>query len=215
MSRHLERDLEVLEQELLSMSALVEDMIERAWRSFTNLESDQADAVIELDQTINEQEVGIEEECLKILALHQPVAIDLRRTATILKVNNDLERIADLAVNIAERVKRLTTNFEVPELLGSMATTSRDMVRRSLNSLVAFDYDDAKAVCDTDDQVDQDHAQVIALLYEMMKEDSDNIAAAIHCITVARCLERIADHATNIAEDVMYLVRGDIERHRH
>jgi phosphate transport system protein len=216
VSKHLERDLLALEQELLGMSAMVEAMIEKSWRSLAERDSQLADEVIESDEAVNAQEVHIEEECLKIVALHQPVAIDLRRTATILKVNNDLERIADLAVNIAERSRRLNTSeFEPPTVLNEMSATSRKMLRDALNALVDLDPVAAVRVCDTDDEVDRSHADVAMELYQSMRDDPKTIAPSIHCLSVARHLERIADHATNIAEDVIYLVRGDIARHRH
>ena len=216
MTKHLERDIESLEQELLAMSARVEGMIEKAWLAFTEKIEGLAEEVIELDELVNQREVRIEEECLKILALHQPVAIDLRRTATILKVNNDLERIADLAVNLAERAQRLIRRdaFPIPKELNRMAEVAKLMVRDALNSFVNLNYNDAVEVCKTDDKVDDDHDAVIGLLRDQMRANSDDIETAIHYLMAARCLERIADHATNVAEDVLYLIKGDIARHR-
>jgi phosphate transport system protein len=216
VSKHLERDLESLEAKLLSMSAAVEAMIDKAWQSIVDKNGRLANEVIASDDAINEQEVHIEEDCLKILALHQPVAIDLRRTATILKVNNDLERIADLAVNIAERSQRLKSvhDFVIPTTLNTMAESARRMVRDALNSLVSLDADDALEVGADDDEVDRCHAEVVDELYRTMCDRRESIAPAMHCLSVARQVERIADHATNIAEEVVYLVRGDIARHR-
>jgi phosphate transport system protein len=213
----LERDLESLEQRLLAMSAAVEGMIVKAWRSLSEKNERWAAEVIAADASIDEQEVHIEEECLKILALHQPVAIDLRRTATILKVNNDLERIADLAVNIAERGQRLSSarEFEVPATLHKMAELSRDMLSDALTSLVRLAPEAALKVCVADDEVDRCNAQVVMELYQAMTDDPRNVGPGIHCLAVARHLERMGDLATNIAEDVVYLVRGDIARHRH
>ena len=217
VSKHLVRDLESLEEQLLSMSASVEAMIDKAWRSLVERNTRLAAEVIHADDRIDRQEVQIEEECLKVLALHQPVAIDLRRTATILKVNNDLERIADLAVNMAERGQRLggkSRDFGPPALLTEMAAASRQMVTHALDALVRLDPQIALAVCAADDEVDKMHAEVVDELYQVMRSRPDDIAAAIHYLSVARQLERIADHATNIAEDVLYLVRGDIARHQ-
>ena len=198
------------------MSALVETMINKAWRSLAERNDDFAQEVINDDDRVNRQEVHIEEDCLKIFALHQPVAIDLRRTATILKVNNDLERIADLAVNIAERSRKLsTTSFVLPQVLSDMAETSRKMLSDALNALVNLDPQSALEICQVDDEVDRSHAEVANEMYQLMRSDSSQIAPAIHCLAIARYIERIADHATNIAEDVVYLVRGDIARHRH
>jgi phosphate transport system protein len=217
VSKHLERDIESLEQQLLAMSSRIEAMIVKAWRSVSERDGQLAAEVIEGDNVIDEQEVRIEEECLKIFALHQPVAIDLRRTATILKVNNDLERIADLAVNIAERGQRLcnATEFELPAILWTMAELSRGMLSDALTALVRLAPDEALRVCDADDEVDRCNAEVVMELYQGMMSDPARIAPSIHCLAVARHLERMADLATNIAEDVVYLVRGDIARHRH
>ncbi|MCA9214889.1 MAG: phosphate signaling complex protein PhoU [Planctomycetales bacterium] len=217
MSKHLERDIAALEQELLSMSAIVEEMIDQAWRSLVDRSTELAQAVIDRDEIVNKKEVRIEEECLKILALHQPVAIDLRRTATIIKINNDLERIADLAVNIAERGQRLTSEhrFQLPNLVNTMAEQATRMLSDALDAMVKSDYNAAVRVCSADDEVDQALAAVVSELYETMRADNESIGPAIHALSVARSLERIADLATNIAEDVMYLIKGDITRHRH
>jgi phosphate transport system protein len=215
VSKHLERDLEALEQELLVMSSLVEQMIDKAWRALTGRDQELGAEVISADANIDQREVRIEEECLKILALHQPVAIDLRRVASILKINNDLERIADMAVNIAERGKRVIADFHLPETLSSMAEAARSMLRETLNAFVDLDCEAAYRVCESDDTVDRDHAEVMTWLYDLMRSNPDMIGPSIHCLAVARSLERIADHATNIAEDVIYLVKGDIARHRH
>jgi len=216
VSKHLERDIEALEQLLLAMSAQVEAMIAKAWRSLNERNGQLAEEVIQADASVDQQEVQIEEDCLKILALHQPVAIDLRRTATILKVNNDLERIADLAVNIAERGQRLASakDFEIPASLQKMAESARRMLAAALTALVRLDPAAALKVTDLDDEVDRCNAEVVTDLYQGMLADSTTIAPSIHCLSVARHLERIGDLATNIAEDVVYLVRGDIARHR-
>lgn len=217
MSKHLARDLENLEDELVVMSSLVEEMIEKACQSFLDLQPDLAQQVIDSDQAVDQREVHIEEECLKILALHQPVAIDLRRTATVLKVNNDLERIADLAVNIAERTMSMQSHreFAMPALLETMAISARKMFRSSLDALVSLDVAGANQVCLTDDQVDLYDQEIINGLYQRMKADSNIIQPALHCFSVTRNIERIADLATNIAEDVIYLVHGSIARHKH
>jgi phosphate transport system protein len=131
-------------------------------------------------------------------------------------VNNDLERIADLAVNMAERVRglRAAEELQTPDTLSEMAQLARRMVSDALDSLVRLDPDAALEVCATDDAVDRSHAEIVHQLYHVMRNNADDIAAAIHFLSVARQVERIADHATNIAEDVVYLVRGDIARHR-
>ena len=215
MTKHLERDLQHLEHEALALSSVVEEMIRKACRALNERRSDLADEVIASDTNVDNREVDIEEECLKILALHQPVAIDLRRVATVLKINNDLERIADLAVNIAERATFLAHHAEFPisPTLERMADIARSMVAAALDSLVRLDRDAARAVCRQDDEVDELNRQIIDELIRMMREDPDTVTPALHCFSASRHVERIADHATNIAEDVIYLVAGEIARH--
>jgi len=215
MSKHLQRDLENLQGLLLSLSGRVEQMIGKAIRALENRDAALARQVIESDPAIDAQEVRIEEECLKLLALHQPVAIDLRRIATVLKVNSDLERMADLAVNIAERAQALVEEpeIEIPEDLGDMVELTTSMVRRALDALVQLDLATARAVCADDERVDQLNRRVITHLIELMESGPDKVQAALHCFSASRHLERIADHATNIAEDVIYLVDGEIARH--
>lgn len=217
MSKHLERDLEELEHELLTQSSLVEDMIEKACRALRETRPDVAAEVIANDCHVDRQEVRIEEHCLKILALHQPVAVDLRRTATILKINHDLERIADLAVNIAERAQSLAEHpqFIITPRLERMARAAITMVRMSLDAFVKQDVATARQVCASDLEVDMMNRNVIAEMYEIMRTQPGMIEAALHLFSASRHVERIADHATNIAEDVIYLVEGEIARHKH
>jgi phosphate transport system protein len=165
---------------------------------------------------VDEREVRIEEDCLKILALHQPVASDLRRAAAILKINNDLERIGDLAVNIAEVAQRLLTAsaLTIPEKLQQMATIARAMVGAALDAFVQMDVVAAAGVCSRDDEVDRLKIEVERELLELAKDDIQ-LSSCFQLCLVAEQLERIADHATNIAEDAIYLVDGEIARHRH
>jgi len=215
MSKHLERDLEALEREILAQSSRVEEMIVMACQAMNDRRADIADEVIAREHEINVREVRIEEECLKILALHQPVAVDLRRTATVLKINTELERIGDLAVNIAERLKPLACHpeFEIPAKLERMAVRAADMVRDALDAFVDLDVQAARDVCKRDDEVDEFNRQVIDELYETMQSRSELVEACMHFFSVSRHVERIADCATNIAEDVIYLVEGEIARH--
>ena len=172
--------------------------------------------VIAADEMVDRREVHIEEECLKILALHQPVAIDLRRIASVVKINNDLERIADLAVNVAERSISLDAflQFEVPPKMSSMVSLATQMVRGSLDSFVNLDTAAAKRIMAMDDSLDELNVEVIQELQSLMEEHSEMVVPALHCFSASRHIERIGDHATNIAEDVIYLVAGDIVRHR-
>src|SRR3990172_9038087 len=171
MSKHLERDLDALEREILAQSSLLEEMIAKACRALVDRRADLLGEVVDSEQQIDQREVKIEEECLKILALHQPVAVDLRRTATVLKINTELERIGDLAVNIAERLKPLACHpeFEIPAKLERMAVRAADMVRDALDAFVDLDVQAARDVCRRDDEVDEFNRQVIDELYETMQ----------------------------------------------
>jgi phosphate transport system protein len=217
MSIHLQRDLEALEQNLLSQSSLVEQMVFRSVQSLRELRVEIAQEVIANEETINYREVEIEEECLKILALHQPVAVDLRRVATVLKINGDLERIADLAVNISERTHSLSLypDFQMPAHLDQMVEAALAMVRDSLDAFVRLDVELAHEVCLRDDQVDELNRQTINDLQNLVIHNSAEIEPAWQYFSASRHVERIGDHATNIAEDVIYLVDGEIARHRH
>jgi phosphate transport system protein len=215
MSKHLERDLESLEREILAQSSLVEEMIAKACRALVDRRVDLSSEVFDGERQIDMREVKIEEECLKILALHQPVAVDLRRTATVLKINTELERIADLAVNIAERTSSLAghMDFEIPDKLERMATLSTDMVHDALDAFVELDVDLARDICRRDEMIDDLNRQVIDELHETMQARPDLVDPALHVFSISRHVERIADCATNIAEDVIYLVEGEIARH--
>lgn len=217
MSRHLERDLQNLERALLTQASVVEGMIRTATRALCERQADLVWEVLQQEQLVNAREVTIEEECLKILALNQPVAIDLRRTAAVLKINGDLERIADLAVNLGERARSLAEqpDFYVSEKLERMANMAVEMVREALDAFVEFDANAAADVCRRDNEVDQLNLQLIEEVHEVMRTRSDLVEAALHFFSATRHIERIADHATNIAEDVIYLVDGEIARHRH
>lgn len=217
MSRHLQRDLESLERHLLAQSSIVEEMTHKASRAIQKYEPDLVAEIMDREELVDEEEVHIEEACLKILALHQPVAVDLRRTATILKINNDLERIADLAVNIAERAQKLArhSGLEVPEEFDRMARLAISMVQDSLDALVNLDTRIAQDVCQRDDEVDTLNREVIGEMRHVMRSQPALIEAALYLFSASRHVERIADHATNIAEDVIYLVDGEIARHKH
>lgn len=217
MSRHLQRDMENVHREILSLSALVEEMIDKAAQALMQRKGDLAVEVIADDENVDRREVRIEEECLKILALHQPVAIDLRRITTVLKVNNDLERVADMAVNVAERAQSLCDypDFPIPEKLAKMVDLATQLVRSSMTAFVKMDAGGARRLLPLDDEVDAYNVQVIQELQAVMQKHSDLVPPALHCLSAARHVERIADLATNIAEDVIYLVEGEIVRHQH
>lgn len=204
-----------MEREILDQSSRVEEMIAKACQALLERRADIAHEVAAKELEINVREVKIEEECLKILALHQPVAVDLRRTATVLKINTELERIADLTVNIAERTISLAEHpeFEIPAKLERMFVRASDMVHDALDAFVDLDVEAAREVCRRDDEVDDFNRQVIDDLLETMRTRSDLVEAALHFFSVCRHVERIGDCATNIAEDVIYLVEGEIARH--
>jgi phosphate transport system protein len=215
MSLHLQRDLESLQRRVLSLASAVEQTVEKAIRALFDWDAALALALMEGDTTIDLEENVIEEECLKILALHQPVAVDLRRVAAVLKINTDLERMADLAVNIAERAHALAQGpmVPIPPTFRQMTDLTNTMVRDALDAFVNLHIDLAKRVCRMDDEVDRYNREIIDQVSTFMKQSHDNVDAGLHLFSACRQLERIADHATNIAEDVVYLVEGRIIRH--
>jgi phosphate transport system protein len=215
MSKHLERDLEDLHRDILALAGAVEGAIYSAIRALQERDVNRARQVIKGDDLIDEHENRIEEECLKMLALHQPVAADLRRIAAVLKINTDLERMADLAVDIAERALRLAElpSLPIPEKLQRMTDSTTGMVRRSLAAFINLDTREARLVCRLDDEVDRYNVEIIQELIQLMRSSPEMIEQALSLFSAARHLERIADHATNIAEDVIYLVEGEIVRH--
>lgn len=217
MTVHFAFEIEKLKKMILGLGAQVENNLNRAVLSMVRKDTELADQVIELDALIDRLEVDVEEECLKILALHQPVAIDLRFIVACLKINNDLERIGDLAVNVAERAKLLAKKKDIPSIaldLAGMADKTQIMVRRSLDALVNMDSKLAASVRTSDDEVDELNRFVYRQVKQGLREHPENISALLHLLLSARQLERIADHATNIAKDVIYMVEGKIVRHR-
>jgi len=214
--KHFQRDMDNLQRHILSLSTMVEEMIDKATLALSDRRSDLVAEVIRGDEEVDRFEVRIEDECLKLLALHQPVAVDLRRIATVLKVNNDLERIADLAVSVAERAKAIHEfpDFPVPDQMDRMVVLTTQMVRGAMDSFVNLDSQAARRILRLDDDVDQHNREIIATLQGLMQEHSDLVPPALHCFSATRHIERMADHATNIAEDVIYLVEGDIVRHK-
>jgi len=216
MSVHLKREINNLKKKILSLGRLVEDRVSRAVESVEQRDVALAEELISGDIEIDRMEVEIEEDCLKTLALHQPVAVDLRLIVAVLKMNNDLERIGDLAVNIAERSAFLAAQerLEVPFDLAGMARICRSMLRRSLEALVNLDAELARRVCADDDQVDAINRQMYDQVKDAINRHLGNLDSLIHLLCISRHIERIADLATNIAEDVVYMVEGEIVRHR-
>lgn len=211
----LSREIGKLKDHLLLIGGEVERAFGDAIRSVEDRDDDLAKRVVERDAEIDRMEVDLEEECLKILALYQPVATDLRFIVTVLKVNNDLERIADLAANIAEYGLMLNGDREVPFSYDfkTMVSKTQQMLTMSLDALVNRSADLAHRVRMADDEVDDLHRDMYAKVEERMKASPEFMGVWIKHIGLSRCLERIADQATNIAEDVIYLVTGEIVRH--
>jgi phosphate transport system protein len=217
MSRHLLRAINKLKKMILDLSALVEKDVHRSVKALVSRDSAMAQRVIQSDEKIDEMEVDIEEECLKILALHQPLASDLRYIVSVLKINNDLERIGDLAVNIAETAQFLLTQKKIdpPFDFPGMAERVKDMLRKGLDALVKLNVLRAKNVIKADEAVDEMHRSTYQIVKKRIFEDPENADSYIYFMSVSRYLERIADLVTNIAEDVIYMVDGEIVRHSH
>jgi len=215
MSMHLMREIDKLKRQVLSLSAVVEENVRRAVASLQQGDEALARQAIGIDLEIDQTEIDVEEECLKILALHQPVAIDLRLIIACLKINNDLERIGDLAVRIAKRVIDLLQGRrpQIPPELPLMADKAQAMLAKSLDALVGLDADLAREVLPADDEVDDMHRAVGARVEAQILDSPESLHGLLHIFTISRCLERIADHATNIAEDVVYMLEGEIVRH--
>jgi phosphate transport system protein len=216
MAIHLLRDLEKLKKEILLLGGQVEEAVNGALVAFFDRRADLAVSVKKGDKEIDQREIKIEEECLKILALHQPVAHDLRFVIAILKVNNDLERVGDLAGNISERAEFLAGHppIAIPDELHRMAKTVPQMLRDSLDGLLRLDIELARRVLKSDDLIDDLHRQTYTSVEERMRAQPADIQKLNQILSVSRYLERMADAATNIAEDVVFLVEGEVVRHR-
>jgi phosphate transport system protein len=216
MSKHLQRDLDRLQEDILAMAASVEEAVQKAIRALRERRADAAEQVIDGEDKIDAEENLVEEECLKMLALHQPVAGDLRRIITALKINTDLERMADLAKDIAERALYLggLPAMAAPAKLQAMTDLTTSMVRQSLDSFVNLDPHLARVVWRLDDEVDRLNKEIIDELIDAMRRVPEMVEPGLSLFSATRHLERIADHATNIAEGVIYMVEGEIVRHR-
>ncbi|MGF1581282.1 MAG: phosphate signaling complex protein PhoU [Gemmataceae bacterium] len=216
MSKHLQRDLDSLQQAIMGMAASVEEAVGKANQALQERDVTRAHDVLECELLIDQDENRIQEECLKLLALHQPVATDLRRIVVALKIITDLERMGDLAEEIAERAMLLTKMppVPVPHQLSQMTELTTNMVRQSLDSFVDIDTDLARSVLRLEDDVDRYNQDIIAELIQIMQQAPLMVTPGLSMFSAVRHLERIADHATNIAEEVIYLAEGEIVRHR-
>lgn len=216
MAVHFMRELDNLKKLSLTMAAMVEENLRLAVNSAIERDEPLARKVIEADHDIDRQEVAVEEECLKILALYQPVAHDLRFVVAMIKINHDLERIGDLAVNIGERAILLarrppvTRDYHIQDL----AETALRMVSRSLDALINQDAKLAREIWLSDDEADQRNRDLLEAVEEDLARNPSELHSLLALTSISRTLERIADHATNIAKDVIYMIEGDIVRHR-
>jgi phosphate transport system protein len=216
MPLFLQRQINTLRKMLVSLGTACEEQVRDSIRSITDRDVALADRVIEGDKKIDLLEIDIEEECLHTLALHQPVAFDLRYVVAVLKMNNDLERIGDHAKSIAERAKALAGLAQIDEMpldLPGMARRAEQMLRHALDAVINIDVELAREVRVLDDEVDIMHAGMYRRAIELMQQHPDQTEQLIHFISVSRMLERISDHATNIAKDVLYITEGEIPRH--
>jgi len=212
---YFQKELDTMKKRILSLGTMVEDRFRMAVRAIDLQDLETARKIITSDYEIDEMEVEIEEECLKIMALHQPVAGDLRFLVVVIKINNDLERIADQAVNIAQRVARLAQE-KAPVFsydYSEMAEKAGEMLKNSLDALVTLDSDLARKVMMTDDVVDQFAGEVYDSIKKAILDHPGQVGYLINLYLISRHLERIADHATNIAEEVIHMVEGQIVRH--
>ena len=216
MNVHLQREVEKLKKKILDYSAHVESSLHKAIKSLQERDVELAKQVIEYDDELDQLEVENEEDCLKILALHTPVANDLRFIIAVLKINNDLERIADQAANIASRVSALCKydSWVMPVELNLLVEKSQAMLKKSLEALINLDVNKAKEVIVQDDEVDELHSKMYKIMEDMIRQNPEKIDCFINILTVSRNLERVADLVTNIAEDIIYMVKGVIVRHK-
>jgi phosphate transport system protein len=215
MTAHFFREMDRLHRDVLTMCSAAEELIYDALDGLRNRRSEISDELSGRDLEVDEWDIRIEEECLKILALYHPVANDLRRIMVVMKITAELERVADLAVSIAERSAGICgyPDFPMPEGLEEMARQALAMLHDSIDSFVEQNAQVARDVCQRDDQVDALNNVLIQELIEVMKRRPELIEPGMHLFSVVRHLERVADHATNISEDVVYMVEGAIIRH--
>jgi phosphate transport system protein len=216
MSLHLIRDLDKLHREILNHAGRVEQLLNKAVQALCDRRHELVNEVLLEDDVVDRNEVHIEEECLKLLALHQPVASDLRRIATILKINVDLERIADLACNIAERADSLYPFpfFPMPDEFTSMAENACQMLRIALDAFVKSDTKRAFEVMNMEMKVDEQNRHIIEELVGVIQEDPSLAEPTFLVFSAARHIEQIADLAENIAEEIIYMIDGEIIRHK-
>ena len=215
MARHFQRELERVKRMILSLGAMVEARVRDTRGAIESFDAAIAEKIVKSDHEIDEMEVEVEEECLKIMALHQPVAVDLRFLVAVIKINNDLERIGDQAVNVAQRIQTITKKDKSDFVFDYfvMAEKAEMMLKMSLDALVNIDIDTALKVLTLDDEVDEIKNEAYRRISGAIRENPNHVDYLINLLLISRHLERMADHATNIAEEVVYLIEGEIVRH--
>ena len=212
---HFQRELETLKERLLAMGGLAEERVRTAMQGLVERDGELIDQVLNGDMPLNELHIEVDDLCLKLLALHSPMAADLRAVMAAIKINSDLERVGDMAVNIGEAARRYIHHPPVKRLIDipRMAGAAQRMLRESLDSYVRGDVPLAQQVLDQDDELDTLKTQVFRELLTYMLQDPSTIEPALDLILISRHLERIGDHATNVAEDVIFMVSGRDVRH--
>jgi phosphate transport system protein len=215
MKIHLDNAIAELKKHILELGEMVEEVVRSAAAAAINNDAALAELTISHDNVVDRKEIMIEEECLKILALHQPVAADLRYVLACVKVNNDMERICDLGVNIAKRAKALAESEHYSSKLdfNPMINVTRIMLKGALDALVYMDEKLARDVIAKDDIVDECNAKTFEMVKELIKNDPQHVEYYLNMLSISRYLERIADYTTNICEDIIYMIRGEIVRH--
>ncbi len=215
MAIMLLKEIERLKKKVLAMSTLVEERFSLAVRALEERDTSLAEEVIKADAEIDELELDVEEECLRILALYQPVAIDLRYVNAIIKINKDLERMGDLATKIASKARDLSLidRISLAPDFGPMTEKVREMLGKSLTALIELDVDAAYVVCELDDEVDEINAEIQSSIAGILSEHPEWAKQLIHYTKIADSIERIADHAGNIAEELIYIIEGKVIKH--
>ncbi len=215
MHRHFEDELDTLRSQLIRMGSLVDEQIDTAIRALNESNLELAKFVIQREERVNELDLTIEGQCQRIFALTQPVAVDLRLLLAAMRMNSDFERIGDIAVNIAERVEALEDYYNLVERVGAleMISTARQMLTSVLNAFIHTDSDEARSVFEKEDKVDDFNRQIFFNLIDEMKSDPVMIEPAAHLMALLRHIERLADHATNIAENVIFIAEAKLMRH--
>jgi phosphate transport system protein len=215
MTKRFRREMEGIKKRILTLGSLVEDLVHTSLKAIDQIDPVLAQRIIDADTEVDATEVEIEEECLKVLALHQPVAVDLRFIISVIKINNELERIGDQVVNIGQRVRTIAQRPKPPFMFdyAEMGEKVQRMLKMSLDSLVNTDADLAYRVITLDDEVDHIKNEAYDRVKQAIKELPERVGYYINLLLISRHLERISDHATNIAEEVIYLVEGEIYRH--